>query len=192
MKKYSIICALMISSVICYAQNYFTVDTTFNKIDTVYKISLLGNDDSMLRSKEYPIFWNKSVHFPNIDTTKILEELLKFEGDERICSVKIITYSGYLCNPHLYLKSEKKYSLQVEALFIINQLLFNESCVFSYVSNPVLKERASKKYESIKGEIINRTYQAYKEWFKKAKIEGYSTLLQNHIYPLRDTGITWY
>ena len=60
------------------------------------------------------------------------------------------------------------------------------------MSNPVLQDVKSKQLESIKGDIIIRAYQSYKKWLAKAKVDGISEMLRNHIYPLDNSGITWY
>ena len=74
------------------AQSYFEVKTKKEVKTTYYKLSLVkkeSQDDEIA----YPIFWINSVHYPNIDTIKIIEELLSYEGDERLCSIPIMSYS---------------------------------------------------------------------------------------------------
>lgn len=192
MYKYLFFLLSILSYSCSKAQSYFGVREKKIEQNIYYKLTLIKKD---LQEDElaYPIFWVNSIHFPNIDTIKVIEELLSYEGDERLCSVPITCYSEIgRCSPNIYWGEEKRYSLQTEALFIINQIIFENPCLFNYMSNPVLQDLNSKKFESIKGDILVKAYQSYKNWLSRAKKEGISNMLRKHIYPLDNSGITWY
>lgn len=192
MRKYLIYLSLIMSYSYTRAQPYFEAREKKIEQNIYYKLTLIKKD---LQEDElaYPIFWGNSIHFPNIDTIKVIEELLSYEGDERLCSVPIMCYSEInSCNPNIYWGEEKRFSLQTEALFIINQIIFEKPCLFNYMSNPVLQDLNSKKLESIKGDILARAYQSYKMWLSKAKKEGISEMLRKHVYPLDNSGVTWF
>ncbi len=87
-----------------------------------FKIALIGNNTE-LELQSYPISLTRK-HYNETDTLAMIEELLKFEGDIRICALPIICYNPKISQ--LYLNTEKRYSIQLEALFIINQLFFTE------------------------------------------------------------------
>jgi RHS repeat-associated protein len=173
------------------AQPYFKVYSKLVEKDSFFKIELITmkvESDTM----DYPTFWNKSIHFPSIDTNKVIEELLLYEGDERLCLIPIRNYSMEGCNPNYYWGEENRYSLQIEALFIMNQIIFKEPCRFFYMSSPVLKDIKTEEIASVKGDIIKRAYASYKKWFELAKLEGVSKIIERHIYPLDDSDIRWY
>ncbi len=191
MKKSLFLVSLLFYCFTAVAQPYFKI--LYKKVnqDTFFKIELVAKEvakDTM----DYPTFWNKSVHYPNIDTFELIKELLLYEGDERLCLIPITNYSMEGCNPNYYWGVENNYSLQVEALFIMNQIIFKEPCRFFYMSSPILKDNETGEIASVKGDIIKRAYASYRKWFEKVKLEGLSKVIENRIYPLDDSGIRWY
>lgn len=191
MKKFFPLIFFILYSSKAVTQPYFKILYKEVNQNTFFKIELIAKNVAA-DTVDYPIFWNKSVHYPNIDTIELIKELLLYESDERLCFITITTYSMDGCNPNYYWSKENNYSLQVEALFIMNQIIFKEPCRFFYMSSPVLKDINTGEIASIRGEIIKRAYASYKKWFERAKLEGISKLIDNHIYPLDDSGISWY
>jgi hypothetical protein len=84
----------------------------------------------------------------------------------------------------------KDYSIQLEALFLINQFYFDKP--FYYSPYPLLKSTKSNKEESIDGEIIEMAYVAYKQWFEKVKEIGFKEAKRQNIEPLEGYPIKWY
>jgi hypothetical protein len=89
----------------------------------------------------------------------------------------------------LYGGGIKNYSIQVEALFMINWLYFQLPCVQSEF--PVLTHIETGKAETIDGEIIKMAYQAYKQWFEKVKEIGIKEAKKQRMHPLAGTPIRW-
>lgn len=192
MSKICIVVSLLFYNNISIAQSYFEVQRQKWSFH-YYKISLIKKSKEKYLGINYPMDWSNSIHSPLIDTMKMIQELLLFEGDERLCSIPITTYSvDGKCSPNLYAGKEKRYSLQVEALFIINQIIFKEPCIWGYMSNPVLQDSQTEKKESIKGDIVNQAYQSYKKWFEVVKTDGLSKTLRKNIFPLTNSTVHWY
>lgn len=143
-----------------------------------YKIRL-SNDDSELGMIVYPPYSDKE--FSNDDIQQMIEELLTYKGDTRKCFMKIKCDS--------YTGDNKQYSLQVEALYMINSLFFEDFDSFSPCT--VLKNEAGTE-ATIDGEIINKAYTAYEAWFAKVKEMGISAAKAAKLDPLDGTGIKWY
>jgi hypothetical protein len=176
----------------CKAQSYFKVLSKREDQSTYYQLFLLRSDTQDF-TLIYPIFWTNSIYYPNIDTIKVIEELLSYEDDDRLCSTLISSYNEVgQCSSNLYLGIEKRYSIQVEALYIINQIVFEEPCIFHYMSNPVLKDLKTGNLQSIRGEIIVKAYQSYKKWFEKVKNSSLQEILRKNEFPLDNSGIIWY
>lgn len=155
-----------------------------NSIQKYYKIKF-SNDKSELGNIVYPIVI-KAEEF--IDTINLIKDLLSFEGDTCICVIPIKNYNTE--SSQVYMGELKDYSIQVEALFIINQLYFKQP--FYYSPYPLLRSIESNKEESIDGEIIKMAYVAYKQWFKKVEEVGISEARNQNITPLDGYPIKWY
>jgi hypothetical protein len=122
------------------------------------------------------------------DTLAMIGELLKFEGDKRVCYLRISNYN--LLSSQLYMGGLTKYSLQVEALFLINQLYFEKP--FNYSPYPLLFDKIHNTYASINEVSVYSAYKAYKIWYEKIKKLGLKRAKKENIDPLKDTWIRWY
>lgn len=118
----------------------------------------------------------------------LIEELLSFKGDERLCGIRKTCYniSAFKLNTG----SEKFYSIQVQALFLINQVYFEHP--FNFSSYPVFKNKKWEK-SSVAGPTINAAYKAYNKWFRKVKRIGIMKAREKRITPLDSAprGIDW-
>lgn len=170
-------------------EKVFKVDT-INQVDSwmesmipddkppFYKIRL-SNDESELGMIVYPPY--SESEFSNDDIQRMIEELLTYKGDTRKCfmKVKCDSYSGDL----------KQYSLQVEALFMINSLFFEDFSSFSPCT--ILKDDAGTE-ATTDGEIVDKAFAAYETWFVKVKEMGIGAAKAAKLNPLEGTGIQWY
>jgi hypothetical protein len=173
-------------------ENYFKVDTV-NEITSwmeslvpdnkppYYKIRL-SDDDSELGMMVYPPY--SENEFSNADIEKMIAELLTYKGDTRKCFVKIncggnTTYNGNLTY----------YSLQVEALYIINSIFFDSYTQYSPC--PILSDE-SGNMATMDGEIINKAFGAYEKWFVEIKIMGIGNARAAQVNPLKGTDVKWY
>jgi hypothetical protein len=135
-------------------------------------------------SPEYP------PRFPLLslaDTLQAIEHLLAFEHDTRRCGLPIMCYS--LESSQLYLETERAYSIQVEALFLINQLYYHTP--FGYAAYPVLRDDTGQ-VQSLDGPIVHRAYHAYRAWFKQLRQEDFTKADFAKPDPLANSGIRWY
>ncbi len=171
---------------------YFKVET-IDKVDSwmetmvpdnkppYYKIRLSG-DDSELGMIVYPPYSEKEFSSAEIET--MIGELLTYKGDTRKCFVKIkcageSTYSGDLTH----------YSLQVEALYMINSLFFDK---YESISPcPILKDNTGT-LATIDGAIVDKAFAAYEAWFVKVKAMGIGNARAAKINPLEGSGIEWF
>ncbi|MFK7947461.1 MAG: hypothetical protein AB8G11_07725 [Saprospiraceae bacterium] len=170
----------------------FKVDT-INEVDSwmesmipdnqppFYKIRLSG-DDSELGMIVYPPYAESD--FTNSDIEAMIEELLTYKGDTRKCLMKI-NCSG----DSKYEGDLTKYSLQVEALYMINSLFFDDYTAYSPCQ--VLKD-SDGNLSSTDGDIINKAFDAYVAWFGNVKEMGIGNARAEQLDPLKDTGIEWY
>lgn len=78
----------------------------------------------------------------HIDTLKLIEELLEFEGDTRKSELQIMNY-GKWSSGGFYTGNLETVSLQVHALFLINFIIFPELRYNKYDLYPILIKRKS-------------------------------------------------
>ena len=199
MIKYFIFYIIAIMSVIeLYGQNFFKEEfneqersklnfqcfDNKNSIRKYFKLKF-KDDSSNLGNIAYPIVIKSEER---IDTINLIGDLLSFEGDTCICVLPIRCYNPKLSQ--VYMGNLKDYSIQVEALFLINQLYFDKP--FYYSPYPILKNKESNKEESIDGELIKMAYKAYKQWFEKVKAVGFKEAKRQNIDPLGGYPLKWY
>ena len=173
-----------------------------------FKLNIKNNPfDTDTRCYKYHCFqdWNyshlleKAVR-DSIDVINVISDLLSFEGDTDLCFIPVGRHVYYIhevkkgdgsaigCN-NIYSGTLQDYSIQVEALFMINWLYFNAPCFQSEF--PVLVHAETGETETIDGELIKMAYQAYKQWFEKVKEIGIKEAKRQKIHPLAGTPIRW-
>lgn len=148
-----------------------------------YKIRLKG-DDSELGMIVYPPMSDKE--FSGDDVIAMIEELLKYKGDTRKCFMKIKCNTKNLG----YAGAKSQYSLQLEALYIINSLFFSDFTVYSPC--PILVDSATDEEATVEGAIIDKAYVAYEAWFAKVKEIGVAKAKADNLDPLSDSGLKWF
>jgi len=154
-----------------------TTDSYYYKIK--YK-----NDTSFIGSILYPI---TIVTNENLDTLQLIKELLEFRGDTNICFFPVSCWNPYL--NYRYFGSINNYSVQVEALFIINQLYFKQP--FYYSPYPIIQNTLDKQESSIGGEIIEMAFDAYDNWFKTVEEIGLIEARRKLLLPFSGTQLKW-
>jgi len=145
-----------------------------------YKINFESNTNSLF----YPL--NVSSYNKK-EKLKMIKELLAFKNDKRVCAYPVANYNPLLST--VYSGGNTKYSIQLEALFLINQIILIKP--FNYSPMPVLIDNKTKKEGAIKGEIIDEAYKGYEKWLKEVEVKGLGYLLENRIYPLNDSEVSW-
>jgi hypothetical protein len=174
-------------------ENYFKVDTV-NEVNSwmeslvpdneppYYKIRLSG-DDSELGMMVYPPY--SENEFSNADIEKMIAELLTYKGDTRKCFMKINCSGKTIYNGNL-----TYYSLQVEALYIINSIFFDSYSQYSPC--PILTDESGKNLATMDGEMVNKAFEAYEKWFVEIKAMGIGNARAAQVNPLKGSGVKWY
>ena len=158
-----------------YHLKHFSTDKRY------YKISF--NEKGNKFNHSYPVdIQAKSLD----DTISAIKKLLEFEGDARVTDIPVMNWN--LESSNLYTEDEKLYSIQVEALFIINQLYYKAPFLRSPL--PVLENKIGET-ATIKGDIINKAYKSYKIWFKSLKKEDFRKSDFKKPNPLMYTDVKW-
>jgi hypothetical protein len=121
------------------------------------------------------------------DTIAMINELLKMEGDKRPCVLPVICYND--ARSQIFMGETKQYSLQVEALFIINQLYFSHP--FNYSPFPALFDKKDESILTMDEKGIAEAYAQYRQWFSQIKAIGLSAAREGKLYPLKGS-IRWY
>ena len=153
----------------------------------VFKITANG-EDTNLRAVTYPVLL-KDNHYTQNDTIAMIAELLKYEGDTRICALPIVCYNPVVSQ--IYMRKRQQYSIQIEALFIINQLYFGKPFVYSPF--PVLYNESQGSFLCVDERGIADVYNAYKNWFNKIKALGLRNAERQNITPLDSLpSIKWF
>lgn len=128
-----------------------------------------GNVEKISKANNYGL--TEFIGLNDSIKLRIVEKLLQFRDDTTLVCINVSNYGyqGYenTCN----IKPEtKQYSIQVEALYIINKLCFPHASSF-YYCYPVL-------FDTLTGKEINRNYSAIKEvfeiyekWFMETKFK---------------------
>lgn len=144
---------------------------------------IVPNSDTAIINATYPVIFSK-----DIDTLKAIGELLKYEGDRRICALPICGYGP--ARSQIYLGQDTDYSIQVEALFIINQLVYLKP--FNYSPYPILVDKRTNKAYSAAGIAIPMAFQAYHKWYQLLEEKGIAYIREKSIMPLDGSLIKWF
>jgi hypothetical protein len=149
---------------------------------TYYRIHLSG--DTSEANRPYPFDFSGQP----VDTVNAIAELLSFENDDRRCALPITGYDRER-RPY-YSGRDTHYSLQVEALYLINQLVYPSP--FTYAPYPVLFDDLNKRELATSGLVISQAFYAYRKWFKKLKKIGVGEIREKKIMPLDGAYVRWY
>lgn len=130
-------------------------------------------------------------YFISLDESKkllLIEALLKYENDTSHCCMKIIGYSlngneGCRGVP----KNVKQFTIQVDALFMINRLCWPKLMEL-YSCSPVLYDTKLKKEINSNQEKIKCVFKDYEKWFEECKVKGKIT----KYFPFNDGRYVWY
>ena len=120
---------------------------------------------------------------------EMIQELLKYENDTSLCSVKIRCYNPR--RSQMVPGGIEYYSIQVEALFIINHIILSDP--YYYSAFPMLRDRNDDSIETVKGGLIKDAFSFYKKWLEEVKREGLAKTINKKILPLNDkSSAVWY
>jgi hypothetical protein len=114
------------------------------------------------------------------DTSGVVKSLLELEGDDRLLCFPVTTHS--VIASKLY-SGKKDLSVQVFALYLIWQLVFND---FDNCPYPVLLNNNTREAETVSGSIVKDAFVFYKKWFE----ENANNLKNKN--PFDNTYIKWW
>jgi hypothetical protein len=183
---------LILVSALCACDNddVATRDKTVEvvKLDsTPYSYKIVGTDRTL-----FPTDFGYQVHLAKELSSEIkmfmIEDLLSFGDDERICAIRGMSYNPKYA-AGLTPATTDRYSIQVEALFIINILFCNEP--FEYSPTPILGGRGDE-FSSINGVHVEEAYIQYRKWFELVSEMGYEAAQDAEIMPLDNSSAYWY
>lgn len=122
------------------------------------------------------------------DTVKIrlIRKLLEFTSDTTMSNNQIYNLSGR----YEMVKREpesKLYSLQIEALILINYIAFSSKS-FYYSPFPLLYNKKTETEICCNGKELILVIKIYKEWFRRLERNGFI----DYCYPLADNQYEWF
>lgn len=130
----------------------------------------------------------ESIKNSGADKILLIKELLKFKGDKRICCIPIRNYNPALSQ--ILNWKVRYYSIQIEALFIINQLYFEKPYYFS--PYPALYKPIFKKIITVRGLAISRMFTRYEKWLEGVEEMGFEEAISRHKEPNQNWLLQWY
>jgi hypothetical protein len=170
----------------CY---YKSEDSITN---VLYKISYaLSKPEAKIWN--YPDFLKDAK---NVDTLKLIEALLQFKGDKRLCTIPIGMYgiTNMLSSDFYSFRDIKKnglyFTLEMEALFIIYRLIFPNS-ISHYSAYPVLVN-TNNLIKMSNDKLVNKAYALHIKWLKKVKKYGFAKIQNLGLTPFSKSNIRWY
>ncbi len=163
----------------------FASDTARPDSVKYFKIVMNGKPRGICRTYDLPLKLN---YYANLDTVRAIENLLSMEGDTRLCVLEIAKYNPR--SSYYWDKPVKDYSIQLEALFMINQICIPEA--FSYSPIPALLDTVTRQTGTDDGEIIKRAYGSYRNWLELIKKSSLQHVLSRNIMPLDNSGLKWF
>jgi hypothetical protein len=194
--KYSLIIFLLLCTLNCNCQiqnsfpKYFKkdkIDCDFvnSKNSSYFKIEFIKTGKPIVPCSYFFDFKD----YKEGEKIRMIEELLTYEGDTNLCAIKVNCYNPK--RSQTVPKSIKLYSIQVEALFIINHIIFADP--YSYSSYPMIRDKGGQIVETINGGLIKKAFILYKNWLLKVKKSGLTKTIRKKILPFDDTSsVFWY
>jgi hypothetical protein len=194
--KYILLFVVFMLNLKCNCQQQKSISYYFHKTSydcdynssgklTYYKIEFVKEKNPIIPCSYFFDFNNYSEN----EKIAMIQELLRYENDTSLCSVKIICYDPK--RSQTVPNGFENYSIQVEALFIINHIIL--SAPYSYSAFPILRDWNGNNIETIKGGLIKEAFSRYKMWFEKVEKEGLSKTIKKKILPLDDkSSVIWY
>jgi hypothetical protein len=194
MKRYIPLILIVIQSCArATGQNYFHVDpwardslsTPHPNAAQYFKIVMSDKPRGMFVCYDLPL---QLGCYKGIDTIKAIENLLSFEGDTRPCVLEIKKYNSR--TSYYWDRPDKDYSIQLEALFMINQICLPEP--FAYSPIPALVDTQTRSAQTIDGALVKEAYRAYSNWLNLIKQSSLEEVLSQKIMPLDHSGVRWF
>jgi len=128
------------------------------------------------------------IKLPDSGKFLIIEKLLDYENDTSLCCMDVANWSfngieGCRGKP----KGIKRYTIQVDALFMINRLCWPKLMEL-YSCSQVLYDSKLKKSINTDPKKIKIVFAAYKKWYEECKAKGEIV----KYFPLNNGRYVWY
>ena len=194
--KYSALFIFLMLNLKCNSQQQKIITNYFHKVShdcdhnnsnklSYYKIEFIKGKNPIMPCSYFFDFKNYSES----EKIGMIQELLTYEDDTSLCSVKINCYNPK--RSQMTPKGIEYYSIQVEALFIINHIILSDP--FSYSAFPILRNVGGDNIETIKGNLVKQAFSFYKKWLEKVKKEGLIKMIKKKALPLNNENrVFWF
>lgn len=191
MKKLFILALLFLITVAAMAQtNTFSVEKVEckNKFKGSKLVLNCKNDTTIKQSFTYSYDLDYFTSLNDSSKFILIGELLKFENDTSHCCLNVTNWSfngieGCGGKP----KNVKYYTIQIDALFMINRLCWPKLMEL-YSCSQVLYDNKLKKEINSDQKKIKIVFAIYKKWYEECKVKG---KIEKY-FPFNDGRYVWY
>jgi hypothetical protein len=133
-------------------------------------INFIRDTASLISSMDYSLF--DFIKLSDSSKLLVIEKLLEYGNDTSLCCMEVSSWSfngieGCRGKP----KGITRYSIQVDALFMINRLCWPKWTEL-YSCTPVLYDNKLKKSINNDSKKIKIVYAEYRKWFLERKAKG--------------------
>lgn len=132
-------------------------------------------------------FYDRAKAMNEMEKVHLIEELLSFERDTRTCSHSIVNYNKNLSQ--FYEGPTQRITIQVQALFLVNQVYFDNP--FYYSPYSILISGSNELDVTNEQPHLDAVYKAYKSWFDYIKRNGIAAAKSKKMRPLDNTNYRW-
>lgn len=123
---------------------------------------------------------------PDTIKFRLIAELLTYTSDSTICDNPVFN----LCNNYSTVRlqpNSKKYSLQIDALILINYIAFSSNACF-YSPYPILFDIENNTEINISSNALSSVIKIYQDWFSALKRKKF----RDYCYPLCGKKYEWF
>jgi len=136
------------------------------------KLVLNHKQDSITyRSSLYNYDLNHFINLNDSDKLILIEQLLKYEKDNSLCCLDVIGHGFNGIEGCRGVPISKRYSIQIDALYIINRLCWPKNMEL-YSCYNVLFDTLTKKEINHNNEKILLFFKEYENWYRQCKIHN--------------------
>lgn len=182
---YLSLCFLLVDNSIVQQGIFSKIKANCNQSEQNYKYRIVFVNDTTAIYKCSYLGHMYYAGFSEYKKLQMMEELLKYQNDKSLSALPVRCYNPKISK--VYSGVIKDYSLQVEALFLINQIYFDDP--YMYSPFPLLLNKNANTINEEK--TIQTAFKLYKNWYNKIKSIGIAESRKQRIFPL-DKNIVWY
>ncbi|MEO1655273.1 MAG: hypothetical protein AAFU64_17140, partial [Bacteroidota bacterium] len=179
--NYSLILLILVNLQSCHERDakWFRIESKGLDYHITFTLSKAGDDADIYS------FFKLIKGTPLIDKEEMISELINYKGDERTSDF-IINYNKNLSQ--FYMGKRRKTTVEIQALFLINQLYFDNP--YYYSPYQILIDQEGNEIFGSR-EKINEVFNCYANWFSKIKKMGMGKIKALNIRPLDNSPYRW-